>query len=271
MTPEEARRRAREVVDVWERTPAYGDSSPQQWMVDEEKQGLVDAITAALEAPPSAQQIEAWIDAAALEAARPPVAPDAASNAVALLREFLESRAAFNRPWEWAEREDWILRATACVDASRRASDASATLAGQEAAGAGEVLDGTWPADDLRRAFVRGAKWWEYESRGATMWQSDQRKAEVAAEAKYPNGAVRPAGAPRRRRRTVSARALTMLRRHFEVVDMARSQDISGCKGCYHCGYQRGLHVDDVEIAFWRDVYGYLLMRSRSSDEGGGR
>ena len=28
------------------------------------------------------------------------------------------------------------------------------------------------------RAFVDGAKWWEWEKEGATMWPSDQRKAE---------------------------------------------------------------------------------------------
>lgn len=54
-------------------------------------------------------------------------------------------------------------------------------------------LFGTWPADDLRRAFVAGAKWWEYEKTGATMWQSDQRRAEAAAEQKYPGGQAHPA------------------------------------------------------------------------------
>ena len=40
--------------------------------------------------------------------------------------------------------------------------------------------------EGLRRlwidAFVRGAKWWEYEKTKFTMWQSDQHKAEEAAE-----------------------------------------------------------------------------------------
>lgn len=52
-------------------------------------------------------------------------------------------------------------------------------------------LQGTWPADDLRRAFVRGAKWWEWQSRGATMWQADQRVAEAEAERRYPDGKPR--------------------------------------------------------------------------------
>lgn len=36
--------------------------------------------------------------------------------------------------------------------------------------------------DALIVAFVQGAKWWEYHSRGATMWQSDQRLAEEEAK-----------------------------------------------------------------------------------------
>lgn len=35
-------------------------------------------------------------------------------------------------------------------------------------------------------AFIAGAKWWEYESRGATMWQSDQDRAQAEAERRYP-------------------------------------------------------------------------------------
>lgn len=50
------------------------------------------------------------------------------------------------------------------------------------------ILLGTWPADDLRRAFVEGAKWWEYESTGATMWPSDRDKAESEAERRFPAG-----------------------------------------------------------------------------------
>lgn len=39
-------------------------------------------------------------------------------------------------------------------------------------------------ADDLRRMFVDGAKWWEFTKTGGTMWQSDQEKAWQASEAK---------------------------------------------------------------------------------------
>jgi hypothetical protein len=34
---------------------------------------------------------------------------------------------------------------------------------------------------DVRRAFVSGAKWWEYTRAGATMWQSDIERAEAEA------------------------------------------------------------------------------------------
>lgn len=51
---------------------------------------------------------------------------------------------------------------------------------------------GTWDKDDLRRAFVAGAKWWEWHSRNATMWQSDQRLAEQEAERRFPNGRPLP-------------------------------------------------------------------------------
>ena len=46
-------------------------------------------------------------------------------------------------------------------------------------------IEGEWPANDIRRAFVAGAKWWEYHSTGATMWQSDQRLAEDEATRRY--------------------------------------------------------------------------------------
>ena len=51
-----------------------------------------------------------------------------------------------------------------------------------------DIIEGEWPADDLRRAFVMGAKWWEFHQSGATMWQSDQRLAEEKAEEFFPNG-----------------------------------------------------------------------------------
>lgn len=47
---------------------------------------------------------------------------------------------------------------------------------------------GTLPLDDLRRAFVMGAKWWEFQKEGATMWNSDRHLAEQAAEEYFPGG-----------------------------------------------------------------------------------
>lgn len=48
-----------------------------------------------------------------------------------------------------------------------------------------EEAKGSWPDQCLQRAFVEGAKWWEYKRTGATMWQDDQGKAEQAAIDKY--------------------------------------------------------------------------------------
>lgn len=45
--------------------------------------------------------------------------------------------------------------------------------------------EGHKPNEALLQAFVRGARWWEFQKTGATMWQSDQRKAYDAAKAKY--------------------------------------------------------------------------------------
>jgi hypothetical protein len=51
-------------------------------------------------------------------------------------------------------------------------------------------IQGTWPKDDLRRAFVMGAKWWEYHTTQFTMWNSDIKLAEDEAEKEYPDGKV---------------------------------------------------------------------------------
>ena len=48
--------------------------------------------------------------------------------------------------------------------------------------------EGTWPKDDLRRAFVEGAKWWEWYSSGGSMWNSDVTLSEQEAEKLYPGG-----------------------------------------------------------------------------------
>ena len=51
-----------------------------------------------------------------------------------------------------------------------------------------EHIEGALPADDLRRAFVMGAKWWEWRQTGATMWPSDRNEAEAKAEEVFPGG-----------------------------------------------------------------------------------
>jgi hypothetical protein len=60
-----------------------------------------------------------------------------------------------------------------------------------------KLIEGTWAADDLRRAFVEGAAWWEFHKEGATMWNSDRDLAESVADTRYPNGKpFDPAGNP---------------------------------------------------------------------------
>lgn len=48
-----------------------------------------------------------------------------------------------------------------------------------------EVLSGE---QKLIIAFVQGAKWWEYQKKNATMWQSDQSLAETKAREMLENG-----------------------------------------------------------------------------------
>lgn len=49
-------------------------------------------------------------------------------------------------------------------------------------------MEGTWKADDLRRAFVAGARWWNFVTTGFTMFASERNEAEDEAERQYPNG-----------------------------------------------------------------------------------
>ena len=49
----------------------------------------------------------------------------------------------------------------------------------------GKRSEGTWGPNDLRRAFVEGAAWWEFYSQGATMWQSNRTIAEDEADRRY--------------------------------------------------------------------------------------
>ena len=47
------------------------------------------------------------------------------------------------------------------------------------------MLEGTWPDHCEQRAFVAGAKWWEFVSTGFTMWASDRDRAEAEAVRRY--------------------------------------------------------------------------------------
>ena len=53
------------------------------------------------------------------------------------------------------------------------------------------MIKGTWPENDIRRAFVAGAAWWEYYKTNCTMWQSDIKVVERQAEARYGSVADR--------------------------------------------------------------------------------
>ena len=53
-------------------------------------------------------------------------------------------------------------------------------------------IEGTLPADDLRRAFVEGVRWWIWVTESATMFGAERRAAEAAAEARYPDGKPPP-------------------------------------------------------------------------------
>lgn len=50
------------------------------------------------------------------------------------------------------------------------------------------MIFGTWPADDLRRAFVAGAAWQRYLSRGWTPFAHERDEMEAEAERRYPGG-----------------------------------------------------------------------------------
>lgn len=57
-----------------------------------------------------------------------------------------------------------------------------------------KFIEGVWPEHCEQRAFVAGAKWWEFVSTGGTMWASDRDKAEKEAVRRY--GEPAPLGTP---------------------------------------------------------------------------
>lgn len=94
----------------------------------------------------------------------------------------------FRQRWEVAE---------TTLAATRAELDRCLTLAVEERRDAAALqtprwIEGTLPADDLRRAFADGAAWWNFNSTGFTMFGSERRDAEAEAETRYPNGKPRP-------------------------------------------------------------------------------
>jgi hypothetical protein len=45
--------------------------------------------------------------------------------------------------------------------------------------------EGTWPKDCQQRAFVEGVRWWQFHSRGSTLFPSEQDIAEAEAVRRY--------------------------------------------------------------------------------------
>lgn len=48
-----------------------------------------------------------------------------------------------------------------------------------------KAIPGSWAPNDIRRAFVAGAAWWEWHKEQATMWPSDRDKAETEANRRF--------------------------------------------------------------------------------------
>ena len=44
---------------------------------------------------------------------------------------------------------------------------------------------GLWPDQCVQRTFCEGVEWWEWEMQNATMWASDERKADEEAFKRY--------------------------------------------------------------------------------------
>lgn len=56
------------------------------------------------------------------------------------------------------------------------------------------MRDGFWKEDCIQRAFVEGAKWWQFHHNGSTMFGSERDDAEVEAVKRY--GEPEVAGTP---------------------------------------------------------------------------
>jgi hypothetical protein len=56
---------------------------------------------------------------------------------------------------------------------------------------------GAWPEHCEQRAFVDGAKWWEFRKTGGTMWAQDVSIAEYVAIERYGDPGAASDGSPR--------------------------------------------------------------------------
>jgi hypothetical protein len=56
------------------------------------------------------------------------------------------------------------------------------------------MRDGFWPKDSVQRAFVEGAKWWQFHHARSTMFGSERDEAEAEAVKRY--GELEVAGIP---------------------------------------------------------------------------
>jgi hypothetical protein len=61
----------------------------------------------------------------------------------------------------------------------------------QIVAALGAAPQGSWPANDIRRVFVDGAKWWQFHAHGATAFPSEVDEMEAEATRRF--GAALPA------------------------------------------------------------------------------
>lgn len=53
------------------------------------------------------------------------------------------------------------------------------------------MKEGTWPQECVQRAFVEGAKWWQFHHGGSTMFSSERAEAESEAIIRYGEPAKR--------------------------------------------------------------------------------
>lgn len=86
--------------------------------------------------------------------------------------------------------------------------------------------EGTWPADCVQRAFVAGAKWWQFVSGGSTMFPSERHQAEAEAVKRYGD----PTPEPERRKPWLPETA-TVRRQLETLIEIGASAPVIGVAG----------------------------------------